>query len=191
LRIALEEERAAVAEKFASLDKEAAKSANASGRRVSKQWSSARSATVRKRARELVATIQDRSERLKVEREAQRRLPRNEAQRAQMRVRDLRGGRKPTPIPRRRVVRDGQVVKVDKNAGQLEDEETRRGIRGCVARDRRGRQGQASNVWFNRHCGQIKDDEAEVRVKSLRFREKLENLELVESSSRSGKPQTG
>jgi DNA mismatch repair protein MutS2 len=37
---------------------------------------------------------------------------------------------------------------------------------------------------------QIKDGYAEVRVKALRFREKLENLELVEQQP-SAKPQTG
>jgi DNA mismatch repair protein MutS2 len=73
LRAALEEERAAVAEKFASLDKKAERQEHERQALFQK----ALDTIIRefeKRARELVASIQDRSERLKVERESQRRV---------------------------------------------------------------------------------------------------------------------
>src|SRR5688572_14584824 len=73
LRQALEEERAAVAEKFASLEKEA-------DRKERQRQTSFQAALEKivnefeRRSRELLATIQDRSERLKLERETQRRV---------------------------------------------------------------------------------------------------------------------
>ena len=71
LRRALDEERAAVAEKFASLDKEATKRERE--RQVAFEQTTRQTvAEFEKRARELVAKIEDRAERLKVEREAQR-----------------------------------------------------------------------------------------------------------------------
>src|SRR4030095_10076386 len=71
LRRALDEERAAVAERFASLDKDAAK--REQERQLSFQQTTRQTvAEFEKRARELVAKIEDRAERLKVEREAQR-----------------------------------------------------------------------------------------------------------------------
>ena len=80
---ALEEERAAVAEKFASLNKEAEKKERE--RQTVFQRALEKTVTeFEKRSRELVATIQDRSARLKVERESQRRVAelKREAQRA-------------------------------------------------------------------------------------------------------------
>ena len=72
-----------MAEKFASLDKEAS-GENASGRTLFESELEKNVDEFEKRSRELVATIQDRSERLKVEREAQRRAGelKREAQRA-------------------------------------------------------------------------------------------------------------
>ena len=83
LRQALEEERAAVAEKFASLEKEADKKE----RQRQTSFQAALEKIVNdfeRRSRELLATVQDRSERLKLERETQRRVAelKREAQRA-------------------------------------------------------------------------------------------------------------
>src|SRR5260370_14520483 len=127
LRKALEEERAAVAEKFAGLGKEAEK------REQTRQaeFQSMVDKTVKQfevRARELIATIQDRSERLKVEREAQRRVAelKREAQHAAQnaRPRAARGTTAADETQSRgvRIVRDVRVVKVGKNAGPLEDD---------------------------------------------------------------------
>jgi DNA mismatch repair protein MutS2 len=72
LRHALEEERSAVAEKFASLDKEAAKREQ-ERQSTFEQTVQRTIAEVEKRARELVAKIEDRAERVRIERdEAQR-----------------------------------------------------------------------------------------------------------------------
>ena len=183
LRAALEEERAAVAEKFASLDKKAERQE----RERQALFQKSLDTTIRefeKRSRELIATIQDRSERLKVERESQRRVAelKREAQRATS-VGSLRESVSPAPASTSgrgvRVVRDGQVVKKEKEfeSGKPEDEEylagdTREIVVGDTVKLRSfGSVGVIDS---------LKGDEAEVRVKSLRFREKLENLELVQ-----------
>src|SRR5689334_11575757 len=73
LRLALEEERRAVAEKFASLDKEAAK--HERERQVAFDQTVQRTiAELEKRSHELVTKITDRAERVRVEREAQRQV---------------------------------------------------------------------------------------------------------------------
>ena len=117
LRKALEEERIAVAEKFASVEKEAAK------REQSRQaiFQNMLDKTVSQfegRAGELIATIQDRSERLKVEREAQRRV--SELKREALRMANASRPRPrttsvdETPSRGVRIVRDGQVMKGDR-----------------------------------------------------------------------------
>lgn len=183
LRAALEEERAAVAEKFASLDK------NAERQERERQHLFQRAlekvvGDFEKRSRELVATIQDRSERLKVERESQRRVAelKREAQRATSaggKRESLSAGVATTSGRGVRVMRDGQVVKKEK---ELEEDRAEREeytpveVRELVVGDsvRLRSFGSVGIV------DSIKGDEAEVRVKSLRFREKLANLELVE-----------
>src|SRR5213080_181998 len=83
LRQALEEERAAVAEKFASLDKQAEKQERARRAEFDRQLADV-VADFEKVSRELLAKIEDRAARAKVEREAERRAGelRREAQRA-------------------------------------------------------------------------------------------------------------
>jgi DNA mismatch repair protein MutS2 len=194
LRAALDEERAAVAEKFASLDKKAERQE----RERQAVFQSALAKTVSEfeaRSRELIATIQDRSERLKVEREAQRRVAeiKREAQRAAS-----AGNKRESIVPALastsgrgvRVMRDGQVVKKEKEVeiGRAEaDEYTPAEIRELVVGDTVKLRSFGSVGIVD----SLKGDEAEVRVKSLRFREKLENLELVEPAagvkSRTGK----
>ncbi|HEV7798380.1 MAG TPA: Smr/MutS family protein, partial [Pyrinomonadaceae bacterium] len=186
LRGALEEERAAVAEKFASLDKNAERQE----RERQALFQKSLDTVIRdfeKRSRELVATIQDRSERLKVDRESQRRVAelKREAQRA-----TSAGGKRettsnaPASTSGRgvRVMRDGLVVKKEKEfeEGSSEEEEYSAA---------EGREIAVGDTVKLRSFGSIgivnslKGDEAEVRVKSLRFREKLENLERVELTS--------
>jgi DNA mismatch repair protein MutS2 len=187
LRKALEEERAAVAEKFASLDKKA------------EQLERQREALFQKsldtiihdferRSRELVATIQDRSERLKVERESQRRVAelKREAQRA---AQDSRGGNSASsratrsqegslpPLSRGiRVLRDGMPVSKHAAVDHV-DEVYKTTTRREIAVGDKVKLKSFGSIGI---VDQIKDDEAEVRVKSLRLREKLDNLELVE-----------
>jgi DNA mismatch repair protein MutS2 len=183
LRLALEEERAAVAEKFAGLDKQAERQERE--RQVLFQKSL--DTIIRdfeKRSRELVATIQDRSERLKVDREAQRRVSelKREAQRA-----TYAGGKRESMSAASastsgrgvRVMRDGLVVKKEKEVEEgrsVEEEYTPAEVREIAVGDTVKLRSFGSIGVVD----SLKGDEAEVRVKSLRFREKLENLELVE-----------
>ncbi len=193
LRQALEEERAAVAEKFASLNKEAEKRE----RERQAEFQRALDKIIEdfeKRSRELVATIQDRSERLKVEREAQRRV--SELKREALRAAGSPRRRESVAVdavgaPSRgvRVVRDGSVVQgsqessertTDSRFGSSNAEDaqyTTAAAREIVVGDRvRLRSFGSIGI-----VDSIKGDDVEVRVKSLHMREKLDNLELVEA----------
>ncbi|MGI9068789.1 MAG: endonuclease MutS2 [Pyrinomonadaceae bacterium] len=179
---ALEEERAAVAEKFASLNKEAEKKERE--REMLFQRALEKTVTeFEKRSREIVATIQDRSERLKVERESQRRVAelKREAQRA-----TTAGGKRETIAASAtasargvRVMRDGQVVQKD-SAKEANESEAMHYVPGATREIVVGDRVKLRSFGSIGIVDSLKDDEAEVRVKSLRLREKLENLELVE-----------
>lgn len=148
-RRALEEERAAVAEKFASLDKEAEK-------RERERQSTFDSvvqrtlADLEKRARELVTRIEDRTERVRAEREAQRQI--GEIKRAVKVVApqpaSVKSEKTVVKAPAREIVVGDTVRLLSFGSTGIVDE--------------------------------IKHGLAEVRVKSLRFRERIENLELIE-----------
>lgn len=186
LRAALEEERVAVAEKFATLDKTAERH---EGERQ-EVFQKALDTTVRefeKRSRELVASIQDRSERLKVEREAQRRVSelKREAQRATSagdKREAMSGATASTSGRGVRVMRDGLVVKKEKEFEEPRavEEEYTAAEKSEIAVGDKVKLRSFGSIGI---VDSIKGDEAEVRVKSLRFREKLENLERVELSS--------
>ncbi len=191
LRQALEEERAAVAEKFASLEKEADK--KEAQRQTSFQ--AALEKIVRefeRRSQELLATIQDRSERLKLERETQRRVAelKREAQRAASTSRGREPSATPTSTSSRpvRVVREGQVVTGSRatrtslkvSAQDLSEPEHAQYVAAPARNIAVGDHVRLSSFGSVGIVDSVKGDEAEVRVKSLRFREKLENLELVE-----------
>jgi len=182
---ALEEERSAVAEKFAALERDAAKRESQRARDF-QQTLERTVADFEKRSRELVATIQDRSERLKVEREAQRRVSemKREAQKAAG-----SGARREAiatdAVPSSRgvrIVREGSVVPgnqatVSKSAAVESAEYVAASPREIVAGDKVKLRSFGSIGIVD----SIKNGEAEVRVKSLHLREKLENLELVEA----------
>ena len=162
LRLALEEERRAVAEKFASLDKEAAK--HERERQVAFDQTVQRTiADLEKRSQDLVARIEDRTERVRVEREAQRQVAeiKRTAQRAV------------------RVVREGQPLQPERVEPETATEEAPQYV---AAPPREIVVGDTVKLRSFGSVGivdQIKDGVAEVRVKSLRLKEKLENLELV------------
>ena len=163
LRVALEEERQAVAEKFAALDKEAAKRERE--RQSSFDQTVQRTmAELEKRAREVVEKIEDRTERDRVERDAQRRIA--EIKRtAQREV---------------RIVREGQTIEPER-AVEVETSvsETPEYVIAAPRQIVAGDKVKLRSFGSVGIVDQIKDGMAEVRVKSLRFREKLENLELV------------
>ncbi|MEP6707420.1 MAG: Smr/MutS family protein [Pyrinomonadaceae bacterium] len=183
---ALEEERAAVAEKYDALDKEAEKHE----RERQTAFQRALEKTVNefeKRSRELVATIQDRSERLKVGRESQRRVAelKREAQRAAS-AGHKREAISPAPANASargvRVIRDGRIVESGK--GDFDTVAEDGSYLPAATRDIAvGDKVKLRSFGSIGIVDSLKGDEAEVRVKSLRFREKLENLELVELST--------
>jgi DNA mismatch repair protein MutS2 len=164
LRHALEEERSAVAERFASLDKEAAK--REQERQATFEQTVQRTiAEVEKRARELVAKIEDRTERVRVERDVQRRV----------------GEMKRSASREVRVVREKQTVEPERAEADVEE-----GPQYVTAAPREIVVGDKVKLRSFGSIGivdHIKDGLAEVRVKSLRFRERLDQLELVEAQS--------
>jgi DNA mismatch repair protein MutS2 len=181
LRRALEEERAAVAEKYASLDAEAQR------REQSRAASFERELLetieeFEKRSREMVSQIEDRAERARVERDAQKRAAelKREAQRAARAATASSTSSKEHARPRGvRVMRDGQVVD---NASQNPT------AQGESARSVPTREIKVGDQVRLRSFGSVgvvealHGDDAEVRVKSLRFREKVSNLDLVEAA---------
>lgn len=177
LRRALEEEREAVAEKFTALDKQAE-------RRERERQSAFESELAKnlsdfeKRSKELLSKIEDRAERLKVEREAQKRAGelKREMQRAvgDARVdaiREKEGSGRPA-----------RGVKVMRAGIELSKEPERNDVyRAATGRDIAiGDKVKLKSFGSIGIVDAIKDDVAEVRVKSLRLRERLDNLELVE-----------
>jgi DNA mismatch repair protein MutS2 len=189
---ALVEERAAVAEKFATLERDADKRESQREREFQQQLERT-VADFEKRSRELVASIQDRSERLKVEREAQRRVSelKREAQKAagSGRPRAVISADASTQSRGVRIIRDGSVVTANQAAAskpaQAEEERyVAAPVREIVVGDKVKLRSFGSIGIVD----SIKDDEVELRVKSLRMREKLENLELVEAVA---PPKTG
>jgi DNA mismatch repair protein MutS2 len=198
LRKALEEERSAVAEKFAALDEQAAK--HESERQAEFEGEMSRAIMeFEERSRELAAKIEDRASRLKVDREATRRAAelKREAQRVALvpsKTGDSRRLSSQAPELRGvRVIRDGQVVS-DLPGGPDRTKPIKERVARSARQDIRGplrdlkigdrvRLLSFGSVGIVNH---IKDDEAEVRVGSLRMREKLENLELIYEVSTSG-----
>jgi DNA mismatch repair protein MutS2 len=171
LRLALEEERAAVAEKFAALDREAAKRERE--RKTTFEQSIQRTfADIEKRSRDLVSKIEDRTERIRLERESQRQI----AEMKRTAERGVRIVREPQPVP---------AEPPERAAPDETPEYVPAAPREIVLGDKVKLRSFGSVGIVD----QIKDGMAEVRVKSLRFREKLENLELVQATA--PKPQQG
>src|SRR5438105_13601999 len=194
LRKALEEERAAVAEKFATLDEQAAKRESERQAEFEREMSRAMK-QFEARSRELVARIEDRASRLKVDREAARRTAelKREAQSLAPAL------RRPAQSPRRfsslgsapqlrgvRVVRNGEVLS-DFSADSdktppAQERVARQGRQDSRSPPRDAKVGDRVRLISFGSVGivnHIKDDEAEVRVGSLRMRQKLDDLELV------------
>jgi DNA mismatch repair protein MutS2 len=165
MRLALEEERRAVAEKFASLDKTAAK--HERERQAAFDQTVQRTITeLEKRGRELVAKIEDRTERVRAEREIQRHV----------------GEMKRTAQREVRVVRaaEDQVVQPEHAPANGETEAAPQYVKVSPRKIVEGDKVRLRTFGSVGIVDRIKDGLAEVRVKSLRFREKLEDLELVE-----------
>ncbi|HEX6189953.1 MAG TPA: Smr/MutS family protein [Pyrinomonadaceae bacterium] len=204
LRRALEEERAAVAEKFATLDLDSQRRERERQTEFEKQ-SAAVFAEFEKLSRELLANIQERADRVKVERETLKRAAelKREAQRAarvmsedarQQTRAQLRQSRNqesglPPQLRGVRVVRDGNVVtdasrtdesrEPSKESGQDARARRRAPSAGLTRAVEVGDRVRLLSFGSTGIVDQIKDDEAEVRVGSMRMREQLSNLELI------------
>ena len=178
LRVALEEERTAVAEKYASLDSEAMR--NERERQVTFETELLTAIEeFETRSREAVAKIEDRTERLKVEREAQKHATElKRAAKQAARAATAAPSTSPSATRGVRVVRDGRVVsRESQDKSDAGDEE----FQTVKARPiKKGDQVRLKSFGSVGIVDAISGDDAEVRVKSLRFREKLTNLELVE-----------
>ncbi|MGH9941683.1 MAG: endonuclease MutS2, partial [Pyrinomonadaceae bacterium] len=195
LRRALEEERAAVADKYAGLEREAQRRETERQREFERELR-AGVADFERRTQELISQIEDRAVRLKVEREAERRAAelRREAQKHSNPSRPMS-----QPVNQRgdqqvasgiRVVRQGQEEAAREIASMKAagGKEYRR-----AAEQRDIAQGDTVRLRSFGKVGTVErlgDGEAEVRVGSLRLREKVGNLELVElvpaASAKSG-----
>jgi DNA mismatch repair protein MutS2 len=179
LRVALEEERVAVAEKYASLDGDAARRERERQDTFENELLTA-IAEFETRSREAIAKIEDRTERVKIEREAQKRAAelKREAHSAARAATALPSSKSPAPRGVR-VVRDGRVVNQESAAQANNDVEYRTAEPRAI---KAGDQVRLKSFGSIGIVDKIKGDEAEVRVKSLRFRERLGNLELVETT---------
>jgi DNA mismatch repair protein MutS2 len=173
LRRALEEERRALAERYDSLDAEAER------RERERQAEFARAmergvADFERQARELYSKIEDRAQRVRVEREAERRAAelRREAAKARAEARPAsqqqQGAGEPGGV---RVVKGGDAHAATPPAA----DEPRREIAA-------GDEVRLTTLGMTGVVERVSDGEAEVRVKNLRFREKVANLEIVKAS---------
>jgi DNA mismatch repair protein MutS2 len=200
LRRALEEERAAVAEKYAALERDAAR------REQTRQGEFERElreqvADFERRSRELLAQIVDRAERVRAERDAERRAAelKREAHRA---AETSRAAGKTRAAAGRTGAggRAGAAAEMVEGAGgvrvvrRADEQET---FPGTAAESARGARqefrpaAEAREISKGDHVRlrtfgktgvveSVRDGEAEVRVGSVRLREKLSNLELLE-----------
>jgi DNA mismatch repair protein MutS2 len=182
LRRALDEERAAVAEKYSALDREAERKERERQAAFEREFQKA-VADFEKRSRELVSMVEDRAERAKVEREAQKRAAelKREAQTAVRAASPAARAQQRQPSsqqhPAVRVVRDGKIVNPAETAPEEDEYRVSHAVRPIKVGDR-VRMRSFGSVGI---VDKINNGEAEVRVKALRFREKLADLELVEA----------
>jgi DNA mismatch repair protein MutS2 len=199
LRQALEEERTAVAEKFAGLDREFQKRERDRQTEFENRLASAVS-EFEKRARDLVARIEERADRVKVEREAEKRAAelKRETQRAAQAMSEearqkTRARRTPSQgqeggLPPQlrgvKVIRDGEVISATTIAPETEAAPNRgqdaRATSEPATHDIQvGDRVRLLTFGSTGIVDRIKNGEAELRVGSLHMREKLSNLELV------------
>ncbi|HEY6047025.1 MAG TPA: Smr/MutS family protein, partial [Pyrinomonadaceae bacterium] len=193
LRKALEEERAATAEKFATLDQDFQRRERARQAEFDQRLADT-VADFEKRAQELLASVAERADRIKVEREAEKRTAelKREAQRAAQAVKNPAAAVTKEALPASlrgvRVVRDGKVVSdraETETTPAPEVDERGQGVRAATVEDRELRVGDRVRLASFGSIGivdRIKGDEADVRVGSVHLREKFANLELLSST---------
>ncbi len=183
LRRALEEERAAVAEKYASLDAEAGKRERERQAAFEKELLAAVE-EFEKRSRELIGKIEDQAARTRIERQAK--ASATELRREVKRVARppvtaaaSAGNSRTTETDRVagsnvRVVRDGRVM--DFNQAANDDQDMQPAPERDIIVGDRVRLRAFGSIGI---VDKLKNGEAEVRVGSVRLREKIDNLELL------------
>jgi DNA mismatch repair protein MutS2 len=206
LRLALEEERAATAEKFAKLDLQFEKRERERQAQFEKQLAAA-VADFERVSREFVTKVEERADRVKVEREAQNRAielkrqaqraaqamsdePRRKTQAHLNRSQGQEGGL-PAQLRGVKIVRDGKVVSEARQTTGEREESLQERPAEASGQDahaplRELRAGDRVRLLAFGSTGvvdTIRGDEAEIRVGSLRLREKLENLQLIGEAS--------
>lgn len=192
LRLALEEERAAVAETFAGLEKQAAQREQTRQMSFEKELQKS-VAEFEQLSRDMIAKIEDRAARIKLEKETAaratelKRAAQDAAKAARQSAKTAGAAHADLPAPLRgvRVVRDGQVVsdggRDPRSAATSKAEPAEVS---ATMNDREIRVGDRVRLSSFGSIGivdQVRGHEAEVRVGSLRMREQLENLELLEA----------
>jgi DNA mismatch repair protein MutS2 len=204
LRRALEEERATVAEKYNSLEREAARRETERQQKFERDLR-AGLAEFEQRSRELISKIEDRAERVRVEREAERRAAelRREAQRAAQQTRAATSAKtfeQPSGV---RVVRragasqsasssftpaSSSFASAQSSSASSSSASSLSSASGAIefrpaAEQREIKQGDTVRLRTFGKTGvveSIRDGEAEIRVGNIRLREKIKNLELME-----------
>jgi DNA mismatch repair protein MutS2 len=182
LRRALEEERRAVAERYNSLDADAARRERERQADFARQLERA-VADFERQARELYSKIEDRAQRVRVEREAERRAAelRREAQKARAEARastSTRGaGAEPGGV---RVVKGAREDEGHTAPSSSPSDEPPREIAA-------GDEVRLKTLGMSGTVERVSDGEAEVRVNNLRFREKVSNLELLKAQPKKSK----
>jgi DNA mismatch repair protein MutS2 len=185
LRLALEEERRAVAERYGSLEREAARREAERAQEFEREMR-AGLADFERRSRELLAKIEDRAERARVEREAERRASelRRETRRAAEQTRAATAARTVEQPGGVRVVRHTAAPDAFTNAGAGGGAGARDAEEFRPATEAREiAKGDAVRLRTFGKVGtveRVSGGEAEVLVGRVRLREKLSNLELVE-----------
>ena len=183
LRRALEEERAAVAEKYGALDREAQRREQTRQQDFERELR-ATVADFERRSRELVAQIEDRATRLRVEREAERHTAelKREAQRAAQQARPAAKASATETTPGSvRVVRPERATEVGRASTNTGGDAAATFQRSTVERAIvAGDTVRLRSLGTTGAVVSVNNGEAEVRVGSLRLREKLVNLELLE-----------
>ncbi len=180
MRRALEEERAAVAEKYARLDREAERRERERQTDFARQLESA-TTEFERRARELYTKIEDRAERARVEREAERRAAelRREAQERRAQTRTPSSNTEAAP----RAVRVVKPTRADEKPLAANPEETA-SITVLERAPTVGDEVRLRNFGKTGTVERITDGEAEVRVGAVRLREKISNLEVVKRTQK-------
>jgi len=174
LRRALEEERRAVAERYAALDAEAGRRERERQQEFARAFEHA-VADFERQARELYSKIEDRAARARVEREAERRAAelRREAQQQKAQARAA-GARGETAAGGVRVVKQERAEGSRAATSSPADEAPREIVAGDQVR--------LASMNATGVVGRVSGGEAEVMVGRLRFREKVANLELVRAA---------